>query len=78
MFNSFSLSKEEIIPFLNNLLKIKIEYKEDLFFYSHELLDNSSIRNSRIKLLYKDKHRHFYKINYNSNIHTKSLIFLFN
>ena len=75
MFKSFSLEKDERNSFLNNILKIKIEYKEDLFFYSKSLLNSV---NSRIKLLYQDRDRHFYKINYNSNIHTNSSLELFN
>ena len=78
MFKSFSLENKNINLFLDNILNIKIEYKEDLFFYSSSFLKEPNNLNSRIKLLYQDNHRYFYKINYNSNIHTKSSLELFN
>ena len=74
MFKSFSLKKGQNESFLKQILNIKIEYHEDLFFYSNNLIQNKP----RLKLLYENGNKYFYKINYNSKLHTNSSLKLFN
>lgn len=74
MFNSFSIEKKYRQSFLNKISNIKIEYNEDLFFYSNKHVNNSS----RLKMLYKNNDRYFYKIKFNSRLHKKSSLKIFN
>ena len=74
MFKSFSLGKKDREGFLNEILNIKIEYKEDLFFYSKTPIKNRN----RLKMLYQNDNRYFYKINYNSKLHSDSSLKIFN
>lgn len=75
MFKSFGIENlDDRESFLNQILNIRIEYKEDLFFYSNTLIQDKP----RLKMLYGNDNRYFYKINYNSKLHTNSSLKLFN